>query len=91
MEILLIILIMVAVVGMTAMVFCVWAVMSLARGAWRLLFGKSQKPSVNAAGTKTCGNTQCECVNPAQARFCRRCGRMLPGLVRWADGSTRAE
>ena len=39
--------------------------------------GCSRKARVSAPGHIACLDPVCRTVNPAQARFCRQCGRML--------------
>jgi hypothetical protein len=89
MEIVLIILIAVAVIGMSAIVFCIWAAVSVGRFIWQLLFRNSSPALIDTDGNKYCSNVQCACVNSVQARFCRRCGRVLPGTVQWTGDLTR--
>lgn len=81
MEAILVGMIVVAVVAVAGVLFCVWAVVSAMRGLTRMIFGPRQ-PATRPAGSQDCVNNDCLCPNPGHARFCRRCGRPLPGLMR---------
>src|SRR4051794_8809494 len=86
------ILVFMGVIAVTALVFGVWLIVTIARGILRglgLMFdgGPSQSAAQlrqNAASmnARMCGNDRCGAGNPAAARFCRRCGRELPGGTR---------
>lgn len=41
--------------------------------------------SLPAAMGAPCRNDACLCVNPAEAAFCRRCGRSIPSSVRYQN------
>lgn len=45
--------------------------------------GRKRDRHTRGPGTSNvafCGNDQCHADNPPNARFCRRCGRTLPGV-----------
>ena len=77
----------VGIVGM--IVFGGWAMLSVFRLVGRALFGaghsQNRLPPL-APNMVRCGNPGCRVDNPARARYCRRCGRMLhppqPAVVR---------
>jgi hypothetical protein len=73
-----------AVIVLTAVLFCGWIVFLVGRslfGAFVSLFAPARprrtigplRPSTVQCPTRMCG-----AINPAEARFCRRCGRGLP-------------
>lgn len=90
MEGLLIIFIAIAVVATAAVLFVCWAVIAIIKGIVKLFLPSTyRKPaSPGLGGVQTCTNMQCRCQNPGHARFCRRCGKSLPNLLRIAG--TRA-
>jgi hypothetical protein len=81
MEWFLTILIFFGVMALTAVVFGGWVIVSLVRFVYRALSG-NQAPSLGyrsplttqALSETTCPRPSCRAANPAQARFCRRCG-----------------
>lgn len=83
MEVLGIILIAVAVIAVTGLLFCVWAIVAIARAIAGMVWPKRQ-PRPLASGFQACRNHACLCANPGHARFCRRCGQALPALMRLA-------
>ncbi|MDB5326078.1 MAG: hypothetical protein JWM57_1647 [Phycisphaerales bacterium] len=87
MEIIPIILIAVAVIAVSGLLFCAWAVIAVARAIGRLI-RPTRSPHLTAAHGQGCSNTACLCNNPVHARFCRRCGKPLPALMRLVE--TRA-
>jgi hypothetical protein len=92
MEGLLTILVFIGVIAVTALVFCVWVVVTIirlvARGIGAVVgpVGHGHKPRLPPMPAATrgiaCANAQCKAVNPGTARFCRRCGRELPEVHR---------
>lgn len=85
MEVIFLVFVFIAVIAVGALVFCLWAtgtvLLAIGRGVRRLVWPKRRKqPRV----AQTCDNRDCLCDNPAHARFCRRCGRSLPALLRLA-------
>lgn len=81
MEAILVGLILVAVVAVAGVLFCVWASVAAVRGLARMVFGSRKSPP-RLNGGQACVHDDCLCTNPNHARFCRRCGRPLPGLMR---------
>ena len=81
METLLVGMIVVAVVAVAGVLFCVWAAVAAMRGLARMVFGP-RKPAARVADAQDCVHGDCLCPNPGHARFCRRCGRPLPGFMR---------
>jgi hypothetical protein len=70
------------VIVLTAIVFGGWVVVSLVkiviRGLNRMLEpAKTVSILPKSARTVRCGRDRCAADNPHDARFCRRCGRML--------------
>ena len=67
----------IALVG--ALIFGGWVIVAvvrlLARAAGALISPRT--PVLPAAPFVRCGHTMCRADNPAKARYCRRCGRML--------------
>lgn len=68
-----------------AVLFCVWVLSLVVRGMgfvlgriWRLMFG----PRHRAGRVVACRNVQCGAMNPEHARFCRRCGQPMSGVMR---------
>lgn len=85
------ILIFLAVMTVTAVIFCLWMVIVAGRlifkgigGVFRQ-FGSIPAPrlpmQMGARGV-TCQNPQCHALNTESARFCRRCGKELPEIQR---------
>jgi hypothetical protein len=76
------ILIFIAVITVTAVVFGIWVFVTILRGIFRgvaYLAGAPAKPQLpSAARGVTCPHDNCHANNPPIARFCRRCGRELP-------------
>jgi ribosomal protein L40E len=74
------ILIFMAVIAVTALIFGVWIIATIARLLFRGIFSlfnppTLQMPSIN--GT-ICRNDRCRAPNPGTAQFCRRCGQKFP-------------
>lgn len=70
---------------LAAGLFCMWVVVLLFRFArsvivsvWRLVFGGTPATQKRVA----CRNPQCGAANPEMARFCRRCGQPMSGVMR---------
>ena len=83
MEALFVILLCIVAILIAAVVICAWLVLATGKALFRL-FGFARRPKmrlVNPA-VQTCNNNHCRCDNPAFARFCRRCGKSLPSLLR---------
>ena len=72
------ILIFVGIMGVTALLFGGWVVVSIVRFAARKLSGQPAMlpPQMTGMGP-TCANDRCRTTNPPGARFCRRCGQNL--------------
>jgi hypothetical protein len=82
------ILIFVAVIAITALLFGGWVVVMILRGLSRLVTGALQAPEEPAmlidasADTARCANERCRAANPAVASFCRRCGSPMRAVQR---------
>ncbi|HEY7091503.1 MAG TPA: hypothetical protein VH518_25620 [Tepidisphaeraceae bacterium] len=78
------ILVFMGVIAVTALIFGVWLLVTIARGVFRglgLMFNASKPmlpPMPSAMRTRACVHERCLAMNPEAARFCRRCGRELP-------------
>jgi hypothetical protein len=74
-------LIIIAVLAISLALFSGWLIMSAGRGiGW--LIGTIFTPSRTLPGQTIVGQRECrDCrqINPAAARFCRRCGKVLYG------------
>jgi len=69
----------VVVMVVTAALFVGWVVVNLVRGVFRLVAGpprSAPRPAVNLDSI-ICDREHCRAINPAPARFCRRCGSPL--------------
>ena len=64
-----------------AVLFCGWVIVCAGRAVMRLVIPK-RNPMPIPANVQRCSNRQCSCDNPTYARFCRRCGKSLPNLLR---------
>lgn len=67
----------IAVLGVGAVLFIGWLAVVLVRGGGRLLglaTGLNFGSAGRAAAAVVCPRKQCRAINPAEARFCRRCG-----------------
>lgn len=77
------ILIFIGVIAITALLFCVWIIVMIARLGARMvgaMFAPPRAPAmpfVRAVPAVRCGNSRCNAMNPAGARFCRRCGHAV--------------
>jgi ribosomal protein L40E len=83
------ILIFFVVIVFTAVVFFGWIAFSVIRfvfGGVGSLFAPTQsRGRINASrvtNTVQCSLRMCGAINPAEAKFCRRCGRGLPAAQR---------
>ena len=85
--------IFVAIIAITAILFGGWVIVSIVRllaSAVTTLFAPNradvakQLPTVRglAAEAVQCRNAGCQATNPADAKFCRRCGHGLPAAHR---------
>jgi ribosomal protein L40E len=79
------------VIVLTAVLFFGWVAFSIVRfvlGGVGSLFaparGTTRRPPVGSRVTNTvqCSLRMCGAINPADAKFCRRCGRGLPAAQR---------
>jgi hypothetical protein len=87
-----------AVIALTAVIFCGWIAFVVLRAliggigslfapsTWRprQRFGTMGWPGCGPVKLNTvqCPTRMCGAINPAEARFCRRCGRGLPAAHR---------
>lgn len=76
-----------AVIVLTAVIFCGWIVFVVGRAlvvGFSSLFGAVQckSPRTRISNTVQCPTRMCGAINPTSARFCRRCGRGLPSAQR---------
>ncbi len=80
------ILIFMGVMAVTAVIFGAWIMVTIVRVVFRglaAIFAPPALPPMPSATRGTmCPNESCRAVNPAAARFCRRCGRQLPQAQR---------
>ena len=80
------ILIFLSVICLTALIFGVWVIVSIARLIIRGITAAVTPPKLPPMPAATrgvvCQNGQCRTLNPGNARFCRRCGRELPAAQR---------
>lgn len=83
MEGLIIFLLVLGGIILAAGLFCVWAIIAIVRAIGGVFTsGKSKRAEPVASTVQVCNNRQCGCTNPSTARFCRRCGKSLPSLLR---------
>jgi ribosomal protein L40E len=72
--------IIITIVVVATMLFGAWIVVSILRGLFRgvgwVLHGGRCSSSRRPAGY-ICARAGCGAVNPASARFCRRCGQQI--------------
>lgn len=77
------ILIFVAVIAITAVLFGGWLVLTIVRALARAIFSSRRKGwdltmlETTAPTTARCPNDRCRAENPAAASFCRRCGTAM--------------
>lgn len=73
-------LLLAAIIAVTAVVFFIWLLVAILRGLVRLLLGPGLKqpvariPGADPPNTRRCERDACRAINPGDARFCRRCG-----------------
>ena len=85
MELILVILAVLAAILLAAALFVGWLVVRISRAFGRLVIPARRPAPLNSplnSNVQLCTNRQCACDNPAHARFCRRCGKSLPNMVR---------
>ena len=76
------------IIALTAVIFCGWIAFVIVRsivGGVGSLFGACGHSTARRPmrlNTVQCPTRMCGAVNPAEARFCRRCGRGLPAAQR---------
>jgi len=75
---------LVVAVVVALLLFVFWLILQLVRGATRLFLGPGLKRVQTRAiaqraplHTRNCSQDSCRSMNPAEARFCRRCGRRM--------------
>ena len=79
MELVFLFLVFVAVLAVISVGFCLWLVSAVFRGVARVFVpARVSRPT----DPQACANAECRCSNPPYARFCRRCGRSLPALLK---------
>ena len=71
-----------AAIIIMAVIFVFWLVVTIIRGLARLVVGPGLKqpvvlPPHDPPNTRRCTRDSCRSINPAEARFCRRCGHRL--------------
>jgi len=82
-EVIVTLLVGVAIIVIAAVVFGVWVVAVAAKGVFggvRKLMGSGgscKRSRMNAPAGRVCTRRGCGHVNPAEARFCTRCGMAL--------------
>lgn len=77
-----VILLVLGAIVIAAVLFCAWAVVTIVKGIFGLFLPKRKRGILVNESVQMCSNPQCKCANPAHARFCRRCGKSLPSLLR---------
>ena len=85
MEGVLVILLVVVAIVFAAVAFLGWATVAIVRGLISMATPKKRSPPMlqhSNSAVQVCNNVQCKCANPSHARFCRRCGKSLPSLLR---------
>ncbi|MGH7178703.1 MAG: hypothetical protein ACREJC_15100 [Tepidisphaeraceae bacterium] len=74
------------VIAVTALLFGGWLIFVLVRLVVRGIASIVDPGTVESRPVVyeglVCRNSQCRCVNPAGARYCRRCGGALPQVQR---------
>lgn len=84
-EVIVTLVVSVVILVIAAAVFGIWMIVSLARllvrGIGRML-GAEHRPARKraVAAGRVCGRRGCGHVNPAEARFCTRCGQALESV-----------
>ncbi|HEX8342855.1 MAG TPA: hypothetical protein VF624_18275 [Tepidisphaeraceae bacterium] len=59
-----------------------WATVSIMRAVVRAVWPRHALVPITSPRPQVCANEQCRGTNPSHARFCRRCGKSLPSLMR---------
>ena len=74
-----------AVIVLAGMLFVAWVVFVISRGlingVMSVFHRPARQPALLSIGVR-CQTRGCQQLNPEDARFCRRCGRGLPGASR---------
>lgn len=73
---------MVVAIVVTLVLFVLWLIVSVVRLVGRLFLGPGLKRPQSVSQrdpphTRRCVQVSCKAMNPAEARFCRRCGRRM--------------
>ena len=79
------VLIFIAVIVITAILFGGWVIVKVLGGIGRLLLGPWRHgPALSGRCVSglVCPRHKCRAKNPTEARFCRRCGVPLPAAQR---------
>lgn len=83
MEAFLVFLLVIGGIILAATLFVAWVIATIVRGIARMVSPRRHEAMTSGApGVQVCNNVQCQCHNPGFARFCRRCGKSLPTLLR---------
>lgn len=84
MHLMMLTLVVVAAIVVTTILFVFWLALVIFRGISRLFLGPGLKqPQQRIAAhrdpphTRRCPQDSCKANNPAEARFCRRCGNRM--------------
>ena len=87
-NVVIIILVFLAVMVITALVFGGWLIISvlklIGRGIGALIGPRGARELPSPPHTVRCVFEKCRAVNPDRARFCRRCGKVLGAAGRHA-------
>jgi len=69
----------VLVMIVTAVLFAGWVAITLVRWLWAALMSPSAPVALSrgAMESRMCVRDHCRAINPAQAKFCRRCGSAM--------------
>jgi hypothetical protein len=84
MEVIFVALIFIAVITLAGVLFVLWVARAIVGVILRAIWPSARPRAINAEA-QPCGHDDCRCNNPNFARFCRRCGRPLPALMRLAE------
>ena len=74
----------IAITAVTAVLFGGWVIYTVVCTVGRGIAGmsgacnKKRAFAMNRGSMRTCNNVHCRTRNPADAKFCRRCGQHLP-------------
>ena len=83
-EFLIALLVFLGIMAVASVVFGAWLIVMAARFVWRRVFGMpsphARRPIalLQTSARNQCVRPLCCAENPPTARFCRRCGRVLP-------------